>query len=131
MTADTWVYFIQAKTGGPVKIGWAVNVDERLATLQTGNPATLHVLGVCAGDVALEAEIHRRLAEHRIRGEWFHPVKQVFAVMLEVGALGRRDRDLERPFTTQAVACKQCDYWLGSINPDGYCSACAQERATT
>ena len=30
------VYFIQAHDGGPVKIGWAKDVDKRVAEIQSG-----------------------------------------------------------------------------------------------
>lgn len=66
------VYFIQA-ADGPIKIGHAVNVENRLIRLQIGNAQPLKLLGVKQGGVAIEKSYHQRFNEHRIRGEWFHP----------------------------------------------------------
>ncbi len=71
MSHLTLVYFIQVETSGPLKIGFSEAVFERLAHLQVGNPKELTVYGVIPGSVATETLLHRLLAEHRIRGEWF------------------------------------------------------------
>jgi hypothetical protein len=73
-------YFVGAATG-PIKIGRTDDLRGRLARLQTGSPLRLHVWGAVALDrlrhdgpgdpPTFEAECHRRLADHRCRGEWF------------------------------------------------------------
>jgi T5orf172 domain len=66
-----WVYFIGGSEG-PIKIGWtATDARRRLRSLQTGNPMRLAILGETRGSLAIEAQIHRRLSEHRLTGEWF------------------------------------------------------------
>jgi hypothetical protein len=65
------IYFVQAKSGGPIKIGHAVNVFQRLRELQVANPAPLHVIGVMDGDLEAEARVHATFANDRLRGEWF------------------------------------------------------------
>ncbi len=84
------VYFVQAGEGGPIKIGVASNVRERLQTLQTGSAVVLRLLGVAYDATAPEeAALHERFAAHRIRGEWFRPA----ADLLEhVAALPPRER---------------------------------------
>ena len=68
---EGWVYFIGGDEG-PVKIGWtATDARRRLRSLQTGNPTRLAILGEARGSLATEAQIHRRLREHRLTGEWF------------------------------------------------------------
>ena len=68
----TGVYFIHAPSvPGRVKIGYSDNVLMRLAHLQSGSPVEMELLGVARGGFELEAELHRRLAEHRLHGEWF------------------------------------------------------------
>jgi len=66
-----WVYFIQAKSGGPIKIGKAANVRRRLKALQSASPEKLKILG--ATRVLSEPEVHRMFWKERIRGEWFEP----------------------------------------------------------
>lgn len=60
---------------GPRKIGFASDVQKRLATLQSSNPAELIIqyridVGGQARDVEFEA--HRLLQDRRLRGEWFN-----------------------------------------------------------
>ena len=71
----SFVYFVQAGPGGPVKIGRAKDVDKRMAGLQTACPYRLQLLGVieCDHVSSYEAELHERFAELRIdRSEWFN-----------------------------------------------------------
>jgi len=75
------VYFIQAETGGPIKIGTALDVSKRIAMLQTGNPEQLVVLHTFPGQRDLESALHATLREHRIRGEWFADCPEVRRVM--------------------------------------------------
>jgi excisionase family DNA binding protein len=66
-----WVYFIQAEGGGPVKIGKADDVDERLRALQFSCPYRLVVLGKLPGGRRLEARLHKQFSACRLHGEWF------------------------------------------------------------
>jgi hypothetical protein len=67
------VYFIGARTGGPVKIGFTAdrNVAVRLTQLQTASPEELVVLGTVNGGPVVERAIHNFLGSHVVRGEWF------------------------------------------------------------
>lgn len=64
------VYFIGGERG-PVKIGTAIDVNKRLAALQTAHPFPLKVLTSISGGRELEAYFHVRFGAHRIGGEWF------------------------------------------------------------
>lgn len=56
-----------------LKIGYARNVDRRLAVLQTGNPFELTLMAVLPNvPASAERLYHRALDQHRFRGEWFH-----------------------------------------------------------
>ncbi len=68
--AMTWVYFIR-QVRGPVKIGHARDVDQRLATIQTCSPQEVELLGVMPGGGDMERCLHKLFAKLRIRGEWF------------------------------------------------------------
>ena len=75
------VYFIQAgNKKGPIKIGYARDVDKRLAQLQVGCPFTLSLLFWFPAKSkrhaqSIEAWFHDRWHKRHIRGEWFKPIK--------------------------------------------------------
>ena len=75
------------------KIGYSQHPEERIKQLQTGSPFKLglhtHSPYAMPGRAAYswEQEIHRRLAEHRLHGEWFAPEAVDEAVELVTTAL--------------------------------------------
>lgn len=71
------VYFIQEGENGPIKVGHAANPLHRLASLQTGNPRELRLVGSIPGGAKDEKRIHEWLSPWWIRGEWFHPDPEV------------------------------------------------------
>ncbi len=71
------LYVIQDPASGHLKIGKAFDPEDRLSQFQTGTPHQLTILHThsCEDDEeapALETMVHRILAEHRVRGEWFN-----------------------------------------------------------
>jgi hypothetical protein len=67
-----FVYFMGAEEGDtPIKVGWAGDVADRLKEVQTGCWEPLVVHGFVPGTTEQEAWVHRRLAQHRVSGEWF------------------------------------------------------------
>lgn len=72
---SSYVYFIQAQEGGPVKIGWTVNPHKRLKALQAASPYKLVIRHALRGTQQLEHYLHERFAGCRLEGEWFevHP----------------------------------------------------------
>lgn len=77
------VYFIQAGKDGPIKIGTANGVRRRMANLQSAHYEILELLGIVIGDRDVEREFHERLADSRLRGEWFRPTATVLAFIEE------------------------------------------------
>ena len=68
----TNVYFIQSVMGGPVKIGKADDIQERLRQHQTGSPFILEVIKTYENvEPKFEKELHDKFKEYRIHGEWF------------------------------------------------------------
>lgn len=67
------VYFIQAEPpDGPVKIGYTRRrVEDRRAEGQTFSSSPLRVLAETFGSREDETELHHRLADTRLHGEWF------------------------------------------------------------
>ena len=72
-----YIYVIgKDKRDSPVKIGTSTNPQGRLKVLQTANHEKLHIkhLVECksvANASAMEREIHRKLDQYRVNGEWF------------------------------------------------------------
>lgn len=76
------VYFIQGKTGGPIKIGWAGCVEFRLRALQVSHWDDLVVLGVdITDDQDVERLYHRMFAHTRVRGEWYADTPELRALI--------------------------------------------------
>ncbi|MDR1020134.1 MAG: GIY-YIG nuclease family protein [Synergistaceae bacterium] len=67
-----YVYFMGA--GKYVKIGFSDNPYRRAAYLQIGCPERIHIITCIKGDKHIEATLHRRFKEYRVRsdGEWFY-----------------------------------------------------------
>lgn len=65
------VYVVRVAGESAVKIGVAVDVPARIATLQTGNPRKLELLHVFPNTARLELALHSSLADERLIGEWF------------------------------------------------------------
>lgn len=79
------VYFIQAASGGPIKIGRAIDIDRRLVQLQTASPEPLIVLAVIEnGGHAKERELHKQFAEYRLQGEWFMPCEELISFISQI-----------------------------------------------
>ena len=67
---------------GSVQSAKSDDVDERLATFQTGNSRPLRVLGTCDGYLREEENLRRKIP-NRIRGEWFKESIKLIDVMSE------------------------------------------------
>lgn len=81
--AESFVYFIAA-AGGPVKIGMAMDVQKRLASLQTAHHERLEVLATATGGAKQERAYHKKFAKHRLEGEWFEPYPDILAEIVRL-----------------------------------------------
>ena len=79
---EEFVYFIQSVNGGPIKIGYAENVNTRLNELQIGNPEELQVIKTIRGGRDVETTIHEAFKQYRLRGEWFNA--EIYNEVLEL-----------------------------------------------
>lgn len=77
----TFTYFIQAGPDGPIKIGLAEDVEQRLKELQTGCPDDLRLIGRMDGNH--EKNLHQHFKQFWIRGEWFRPDVRIMAFIVE------------------------------------------------
>jgi hypothetical protein len=78
-----FVYVIQS--GQFTKIGVAVDVRERMVSLQIGNPVELVLLKSIDTHepFALERQIHAGIWKYHVRGEWFDLPKPVLDLLLK------------------------------------------------
>lgn len=83
-TGTGWIYFLRAGTSGPIKIGTSVNVDSRIATLQTGCPDELRLIARIRGGSGVERMLHQKFDRDRIRGEWFKPSSELVELIKEL-----------------------------------------------
>lgn len=81
------IYFIQAESGGPVKIGTSTDPESRLSGLQVGSLENLRIIGKMNGGRSVEAEIHKRFARHHLRGEWFSDATDLMEFIGSVACL--------------------------------------------
>jgi len=70
------IYFVQALTGGPIKIGFSDNVRRRMSELRSANGQHLVLLGVMDGGKSLEQHLHTKFK--RLQGEWFDATPELF-----------------------------------------------------
>lgn len=80
------IYFIRAGEDGPIKIGTAENVPDRMKELQCGNHLELTLLRTLDGGRPTEHALHRRYEHLRSRGEWFAFTPDMLVV--EIADLG-------------------------------------------
>jgi hypothetical protein len=99
------IYFIQEGNDGPIKIGKAGAVERRLKTLQTAHHKELSILQVIPGGAERESKIKNDLTKFKIKGEWFHPVAEVFEYMRSVKFAEYEMQD-GKPF---AVLYRECE----------------------
>lgn len=79
-----YVYFIEARTAGLVKIGYASNPVDRMKSIQGMSPVKVSLVGFMEGDMQDERDLHRRFAEYRSHGEWFRFEGDVYDYIKEV-----------------------------------------------
>jgi hypothetical protein len=85
------VYFIQPECGGPIKIGYSSDVRRRIEEFQPGCPYKLKpLLCVRGGTIFDEKKLHRKFEKHRLHGEWFKPVPEIFEFIEELEKHGKR-----------------------------------------
>lgn len=70
-----FIYFLLAEESNRVKIGYSIDPNLRLDTLQTGCPDELKLLKLVPGTQEQETECHKKWSGLRVRGEWFHASK--------------------------------------------------------
>lgn len=71
MVIKSWVYFVRAEIGGPIKIGVTSDLVTRFHALQANSPVKLKLLFAFIGGFPEELELHTRLKYKKSHGEWY------------------------------------------------------------
>lgn len=108
------VYFIGCDNRF-VKIGFARNVAERLADLQTGCPFELRIIGELPGAAAsMELVFHEVLSRLRFRGEWFELTDRLRLMIHEINSGARPDAILavEALYRSTSTRARTSQEWM-------------------
>jgi hypothetical protein len=82
-------YVYAIGTGRHVKIGWAKDLDKRLAALQTSSPKRMQLLGSIVGFRCDERRVQQRFARYHVRGEWYRDAAAIRDFFAALPAGGR------------------------------------------
>lgn len=85
-TSVAGIYFVQAETGGLIKIGRTRHLGRRMQGLRSSCPIPLRALAVIVVDhpevqVLYERELHDRFVSSRAHCEWFAPTDDLLEVV--------------------------------------------------
>lgn len=81
-----FVYIIENKDNGAIKIGVATDPERRLKQLQTGSVSELEIVYqsyVCSNAFEIEKNTHNKFENYHIRGEWYDMSKSDVILYLE------------------------------------------------
>lgn len=96
-----YVYFISC--GEHIKIGFSTRPLDRLRALQTSHPDALEILGTIKCNRSLEAKLHKRFADLRVRGEWFDADQAIMAYIDRHSIERKAELPKLSPATREAV----------------------------
>jgi hypothetical protein len=83
------IYFLQAGTDGPIKIGFTeVPIKRRIANLQTGCPWKIYKLALKKGKFRDEQAVHQHFEKYELCGEWFLPDPKIFRFIASLSKPG-------------------------------------------
>jgi hypothetical protein len=116
------IYFIEnqlsGRTSNAIKIGYAAeDAEQRRRLFQTGSPDPLVILGTIEGSVREEKRLHRKLARHRRRGEWFDANDDVRAEMERLIGVGAAKPALAIPRNRWELADSIASEVLTTLSP--------------
>lgn len=75
------IYFLES--GDTIKIGYSIDVQNRINGLKSGSSKKVTLLGVMDGDVKHEKILHTAFAQYRVHGEWFKKCPEILQFIAE------------------------------------------------
>lgn len=100
------VYLIRAGEHGPVKIGYAEDVSNRIVKMQSDNHERLTVLRIFVGSETEERRLHTQFADLHLHGEWFAYSRRMLCDvgLEEIEVVPKqRDREVKAQQATAAI----------------------------
>lgn len=101
-----YVYAVLCRELNTVKIGFSLNPERRLKSLQDSSPARLELLGYCEGSMATEKRAHLELSNARKTGEWFFLTPEVTALVEQIVSQSNLARYLDQKAETRMKELK-------------------------
>lgn len=98
-----YVYFI--RSSGYVKIGTAIDVRARMASIKASNPHPIEIICIIPACEDTERRLHERFKPLRHKGEWFKPDKAIDAFLKKVHRHGL-DKALD------GASCPDCGGYI-------------------
>ncbi len=116
------VYFIQAGDAGPIKIGYSAEPRARLRDLQQKHYEELKLIAAREGCTGVEKAMHKALAQHHIRHEWYRPHADVFRMAFDL--LAPLGLEISRHAFTELWKNHPADAAISGrpLHPLGHCS---------
>jgi hypothetical protein len=71
LSVDGFIYLIRAVGTMRYKIGYSTKPSQRIRALQTHSPVPLEIVDTMPGNKSVEAYLHAKFHECRVKGEWF------------------------------------------------------------
>lgn len=97
-----YIFFIGSEETKVVMIGTSARPLERLEGVQREFPTKVYLLGSVPANQCDLAELHRRFAQHHMRGKWFAYVPAIKKFIAGLAPVNFRKRKFP------PVKCKQC-----------------------
>lgn len=86
-----FIYFLQSETNDRIKIGYTVDIHNRIQGLQTEKKDKLVLLLMVPGNFGYETFLHKMFKQHNIEGEWFNPDPEILEYMDNLKELDKAD----------------------------------------
>lgn len=84
-TCDPFIYFMQAVSGGPVKIGYTTKPEHRRVAHQQSSHLEFQFIALFHAPQPYERALHQFYAPEHLRGEWFHPSRRLLRYAARMG----------------------------------------------
>jgi hypothetical protein len=88
MSCDIAYVAQAASPGGMVKVGRSTNPVRRIAQIAQNAPFTLRPICFIDHGAKTESDLKQRLADSRVKGEWFEPTDDLVAALTEYDQQG-------------------------------------------
>lgn len=104
-----WVYFLQMSKTNLIKIGFATDIEGRIANLRTANPFALELIDEFRAARKAEKMLHRLLKPIHYSREWYRGLNTIEAIIEEIDRwrIGHACLTAETP--DEAMQCLQTD----------------------